>query len=151
MSGSKPNHILAGKPARQLLFSEALHQKRPTPMTTETYPSSPSTQPVMTSDKEQSTTMERILHEITAVGRRIEGIDASISSLTLETKSMRLDIASFQTRVTGLEHRMGSLETQMIFSTSRANSQIWRTEAKETTFAYWEFRKTKKAPIYRPS
>ncbi|KAJ1171453.1 hypothetical protein NDU88_003314 [Pleurodeles waltl] len=125
MSGSKPNHKLAGKPARQLLFSEALHQKRPIPMTTETYTSSPSTQPVTTSDKEQSTTMERILHEITAVGRRIEGIDASISSLTLETKSMRLDIASFQTRVTGLEHRMGSLETQMATSQDRDQDLLY--------------------------
>ncbi|KAJ1172123.1 hypothetical protein NDU88_003973 [Pleurodeles waltl] len=126
MSGSKPNHKLAGKPARQLLFSEALHQKRPTPMTTETYPSSPSTQPVTTSDKEQSsTTMEWILHEITAVGRRIEGIDASISSLTLETKSMRLDIAGFQTRVTGLEHRMGSLKMQMATSQDRDQDLLY--------------------------
>ncbi|KAJ1143191.1 hypothetical protein NDU88_009502 [Pleurodeles waltl] len=35
---------------------------------------------------------------------------ASITSLTLETKSMRSDITSFQSRVTGLEERMGSLE-----------------------------------------
>ncbi|KAJ1197764.1 hypothetical protein NDU88_001612 [Pleurodeles waltl] len=64
-------------------------------------------------DKDQPTTMERILQEITAVSRRIEGMDASKSSLTLETKSMRLDIASFQSRVTGLEHRMGTLETHV--------------------------------------
>ncbi|KAJ1097116.1 hypothetical protein NDU88_002243 [Pleurodeles waltl] len=64
------------------------------------------------SDKEQSTTMERILQEITAVSHRIEGMDASITSLTLETKSMRSDIAGFQSRVTGLEQGMGSLETQ---------------------------------------
>ncbi|KAJ1101993.1 hypothetical protein NDU88_007054 [Pleurodeles waltl] len=38
---------------------------------------------------------------------------ASISSLTLETKSMRSDIASFQSRVTGLEHRIGTLETHV--------------------------------------
>ncbi|KAJ1116971.1 hypothetical protein NDU88_005172 [Pleurodeles waltl] len=119
MSGSKPNHKPACKPAQQLLFSEALHQKRPTPMTTESHPSPPSTQPLTKSDKQQPTTMERILHKITAVGRRIEGIDASISSLTLETKSMRLDIAGFQARVTGLEHRMGSLEMQMATSQDR--------------------------------
>ncbi|KAJ1143905.1 hypothetical protein NDU88_010207 [Pleurodeles waltl] len=40
-------------------------------------------------------------------------MDASISSLTLETKSMRSDIAGFQSRVTGLEHRMGTLEAHM--------------------------------------
>ncbi|KAJ1099016.1 hypothetical protein NDU88_004120 [Pleurodeles waltl] len=40
-------------------------------------------------------------------------MDASISSLTLETKSMRSDIAGFQSRVTGLENRMGNLEAHM--------------------------------------
>ncbi|KAJ1202880.1 hypothetical protein NDU88_006675 [Pleurodeles waltl] len=55
----------------------------------------------------------RILQEITAVSRRIEEMDASISSLTLETKSMRSDIAGFQSRVTGLEHHMGTLEMQV--------------------------------------
>ncbi|KAJ1087619.1 hypothetical protein NDU88_000786 [Pleurodeles waltl] len=125
MPGSKPNHKPAGKPARQLLFSEALHQKRPTPMATETHSSPPPTQPVTTPDKEQSTTMEQILHEIAAVSRRIEGLDASISSLTPETKSMRLDIASFQSRVTGLEHRMGSLETQMATSQHRDQGPLY--------------------------
>ncbi|KAJ1163986.1 hypothetical protein NDU88_004433 [Pleurodeles waltl] len=69
-------------------------------------------EPTMMFDKEHSTTMERILQEITTVSRRIEGMDASITSLTLETKSMRSDIAGFQSRVTGLEQRMGSLEAQ---------------------------------------
>ncbi|KAJ1181334.1 hypothetical protein NDU88_006542 [Pleurodeles waltl] len=87
MPGSKPNHKPTGKPVRQLLFSEALHQKRPTSMATETPTPLPPIQPATTSDKEQSTTMERILHKITAVSRRIEGMDASMSSLTLETKS----------------------------------------------------------------
>ncbi|KAJ1100857.1 hypothetical protein NDU88_005932 [Pleurodeles waltl] len=40
-------------------------------------------------------------------------MDASISSLTLETKSMRSKIAGFQSRVTRLEHRMGALESHM--------------------------------------
>ncbi|KAJ1198229.1 hypothetical protein NDU88_002072 [Pleurodeles waltl] len=71
------------------------------------------TQPPMVTDKDQYTTMERILQEITAVSRRIEGMDASISSLTLETKSIRSDIASFQSQVTGLDHCVGILETQM--------------------------------------
>ncbi|KAJ1171555.1 hypothetical protein NDU88_003416 [Pleurodeles waltl] len=113
MPGSKTNQKSTGKSARQLLFSEALHHRRPT--STITGPHSPPspTQSTAMSDKEQSITMEKILQEITAVSRRIEGMDASISSLTLETKSMRSDIAGFQTRVTGLEHRMGSLETQV--------------------------------------
>ncbi|KAJ1139263.1 hypothetical protein NDU88_005638 [Pleurodeles waltl] len=57
--------------------------------------------------------MERILQEITAISRQIEGMDASISSRILETKSMRSDIAGFQSRVAGLEHRMGTLETHV--------------------------------------
>ncbi|KAJ1214873.1 hypothetical protein NDU88_002484 [Pleurodeles waltl] len=40
-------------------------------------------------------------------------MDASISSLTLETKSMRSDIAGFQSRVTGLEHCSGPLEAHV--------------------------------------
>ncbi|KAJ1181053.1 hypothetical protein NDU88_006264 [Pleurodeles waltl] len=113
MPGSKTNQKSTGKSARQLLFSKALHHRRPT--STITGPHSPPspTQSTAMSDKEQSITMEKILQEITAVSRRIEGMDASLSSLTLETKSMRSDIAGFQTRVTGLEHRMGSLETQV--------------------------------------
>ncbi|KAJ1182372.1 hypothetical protein NDU88_007564 [Pleurodeles waltl] len=71
------------------------------------------------SDKEHSTAMERMLQEITTVSRRIEGMDASITSLTLETKSMRSDIAGFQSRVTGLEQRMGSLEAQATTSQDR--------------------------------
>ncbi|KAJ1107913.1 hypothetical protein NDU88_005299 [Pleurodeles waltl] len=46
-------------------------------------------------------------------------MDASITSLTLETKSMRSDIAGFQSRVSGQEHRMGSLETQINMSQER--------------------------------
>ncbi|KAJ1178591.1 hypothetical protein NDU88_003836 [Pleurodeles waltl] len=112
MPGSKPNHKPASKPAWQLLFSEALHHKRPTPTTTGPHASPPPIEPITMSDKEQFTTMERILQEITAVSHRIEGMDASITSVTLETKSLRSDIAGFQSRVTGLEQGMGSLETQ---------------------------------------
>ncbi|KAJ1202393.1 hypothetical protein NDU88_006193 [Pleurodeles waltl] len=119
MPGNKPNHKPASKPARQLLFSEALQHKRLTPTKTNPQISSPLNEPTTMSDKDQSTTMDKILQEITAVSRRIEGIDPSITSLTLETKSMRSDIAGFQSRVTGLEHCMGSLETQINMSQER--------------------------------
>ncbi|KAJ1204562.1 hypothetical protein NDU88_000008 [Pleurodeles waltl] len=159
MPGSKPNHKPAGKPERQLLFSEVLHQKQPTPMATETHSSPPPTQPVTTSDKEQPTTMEWILHEITAVSRRIEGIDASISSLTLETKSIRLDIAGFQSRVTGLEHRMGSLEMQMATSHDRDQDLLYlkskltdlEDRSRRDSIRLLGSRKMKKAQTYRPS
>ncbi|KAJ1218364.1 hypothetical protein NDU88_005944 [Pleurodeles waltl] len=124
MPGSKPNHKPASKPARQLLFSEALHHKRLTPTTTGPHASPPPTEPITMSDKEHSTTMERILQEIT-VSRRIEGMDASLTSLTLETKSMRSDIVGFQSRVTGLEQRMGSLEAQATASQDRDQDLLY--------------------------
>ncbi|KAJ1123089.1 hypothetical protein NDU88_001562 [Pleurodeles waltl] len=123
--GGKPNHKFTGKPERQLLFSEALQHKRSTSTTTGPYSSLSRAQPTTMSDKEQSTTMERILQEITAVCHRIEGMDASISSLTLETKSMRSDIAGFQSRVTGLEHHMGTLETQVATSQDRDQDLLY--------------------------
>ncbi|KAJ1207352.1 hypothetical protein NDU88_002743 [Pleurodeles waltl] len=78
-------------------------------------------------DGDQPKTMEWILQEITAVSRRIEGMDASISSLTLETKSIRTYIASFHSRVMGLEHRLGTLETHMftIQDRDQDRSYLW--------------------------
>ncbi|KAJ1100678.1 hypothetical protein NDU88_005759 [Pleurodeles waltl] len=82
-------------------------------------------QPPTMSDKEQPTTMERILQEITAVSLWIEGMDASISSLTLETKSMRSDIAGFQSRVAGLEHPMGTLEAHVATVQDRDQDRLY--------------------------
>ncbi|KAJ1150983.1 hypothetical protein NDU88_003770 [Pleurodeles waltl] len=113
MPGGEPGHKSTGKLARQLLFSEALQHKRSTsPIVGPNISLTPAQPPTM-SDKEQPTTIERIIQEITAVSRWIEGMDASISSLTLETKSMRSDIAGFQSKVAGLEHCMGTLETHV--------------------------------------
>ncbi|KAJ1188624.1 hypothetical protein NDU88_005383 [Pleurodeles waltl] len=55
-------------------------------------PPKPNPPPAM-ADEDQPATMAWILQEITAVSRTKEGMDASISSLTLETKSIRTDIA----------------------------------------------------------
>ncbi|KAJ1125566.1 hypothetical protein NDU88_003994 [Pleurodeles waltl] len=125
MPGNKPNHKSASKPAQQLIFSEALHHKRLTPTTTSPRTSPPPTEPTTMSDKDHSTTMDRILQEITTVSRHIEGIDASITSLTLETKSMRSDIVGFQSRVTGLEQRMGLLEVQANVSQERDQDLLY--------------------------
>ncbi|KAJ1117139.1 hypothetical protein NDU88_005339 [Pleurodeles waltl] len=57
-------------------------------------------------DSAQESTMDLIVEEISAVGRRLEGMDSAMVSLTAETKSIRLDIAGFQTRVLGLEQRV---------------------------------------------
>ncbi|KAJ1091116.1 hypothetical protein NDU88_004243 [Pleurodeles waltl] len=55
-------------------------------------------------DTAQGATMDRNLQEIAPVGRKLEGIDSAMASLTAETKSMHLDIAGFQSWVMGLEH-----------------------------------------------
>ncbi|KAJ1152913.1 hypothetical protein NDU88_005687 [Pleurodeles waltl] len=107
MPGGKATEKSTGRPARQLLFSEALQYKRPV---------SSAVGPRLYSSPVQPSTMsdiDRILQEITAVSSRIEGMDAAVSSLTLETKSMRSEIAGFQSRVMGLEHCMGTLESHM--------------------------------------
>ncbi|KAJ1095723.1 hypothetical protein NDU88_000881 [Pleurodeles waltl] len=52
-------------------------------------------------------------------------MDASITSLTLETKSKRSDIAGFQSRVTGLEQCMGSLEAQANVSQERDQDLLY--------------------------
>ncbi|KAJ1114336.1 hypothetical protein NDU88_002574 [Pleurodeles waltl] len=52
-------------------------------------------------------------------------MDASITSLTLETKSMRSDIAGFQSRVTGLEQPMGPMEAQATASQDRDQDLLY--------------------------
>ncbi|KAJ1207363.1 hypothetical protein NDU88_002754 [Pleurodeles waltl] len=125
MPGNKLNKKSASKPARQLLFSEALQPKRLAFATTSPQTSSPPTESTTMADKSHLTTMDRILQEITTVRRRIEGMDASITSLTLETKSMRAEIASFQSRVTGLEQRMGLVEAQTTMSRDRDQDLLY--------------------------
>ncbi|KAJ1114836.1 hypothetical protein NDU88_003066 [Pleurodeles waltl] len=113
MPRGKPGQKPAGKPARQLLFSEALQHKHIVSPTAGPAMAPKPNPPSTMADGDQPATMERILQEITAVSHRIEGMDASISSLTLETKSIRADIAGFHSWVMGLEHRVGTLETHM--------------------------------------
>ncbi|KAJ1137515.1 hypothetical protein NDU88_003913 [Pleurodeles waltl] len=57
-------------------------------------------------EQAQETTMDRILQEISAVGRRLEGMDSMMASLMEETKSMCLVIAGFQSQVMSLEQRV---------------------------------------------
>ncbi|KAJ1141524.1 hypothetical protein NDU88_007854 [Pleurodeles waltl] len=125
MPGNKLNQKSASKPARQLLFSEALQHKRLTSTTISPQTSPPPTESTTMADKNHPTTMDRIFQEITTVRRRIEGMDVSITSLTLETKSMRAEIASFQSRVTGLEQRMGLVEAQTTVSRDRDQDLLY--------------------------
>ncbi|KAJ1195798.1 hypothetical protein NDU88_005066 [Pleurodeles waltl] len=96
------------KPTRQLLFSEALRQQKPPPAEVP-LPSLPSS---MAGDT-QVATMDRILQEISAVSRKLEGMDSAMVALTKETRSMGLDIAGFQSQISGLDQRVATVETQV--------------------------------------
>ncbi|KAJ1179610.1 hypothetical protein NDU88_004844 [Pleurodeles waltl] len=63
--------------------------------------------------------MDCILQEISAVSRKLEGMDGAMVLLTAEKRSMRLDIAGFQSQVTGLDQRVTTVETQIASRTNR--------------------------------
>ncbi|KAJ1211039.1 hypothetical protein NDU88_006401 [Pleurodeles waltl] len=69
--------------------------------------------------------MDHILQEISAVGRRLEGMDSMMTSLTEDTKSMRLEIAGFQSRVTTLEQRVTTVETQATLTSDRDQELLY--------------------------
>ncbi|KAJ1138660.1 hypothetical protein NDU88_005041 [Pleurodeles waltl] len=87
-----------GKPACQLLFSKALRQQKHPPA--EDLPPPPRTS---MADDTQGATMDRISQEISAVSRKLEGMDSAMVALTAETRSMCLDIAGFQLQISGLD------------------------------------------------
>ncbi|KAJ1139156.1 hypothetical protein NDU88_005533 [Pleurodeles waltl] len=108
------------KPARQLLFSEALRQQKyPAPAA-----SPPPSHDTM-SDNTQGASMDRILQEISAVGRKLEGMDIAMSALTAETRSMRLEIAGFQSQISGLDHRVAAVESQVVSQTDRDQELLY--------------------------
>ncbi|KAJ1170863.1 hypothetical protein NDU88_002734 [Pleurodeles waltl] len=103
-----------GKPARQLLFSEALRQQK--------HPPAEDPLPIPHSsmaDDTQDATMDHILQEISAVSRKLEGMDSAMVALTAETRSMRLDIAGLQSQISGLDQRVATVETQVAAWTDR--------------------------------
>ncbi|KAJ1162134.1 hypothetical protein NDU88_002611 [Pleurodeles waltl] len=61
----------------------------------------------------QGASMDRILQEISAVGRKLEGMDCAMVALTAETRSIRLEIAGFQSQISGLDQRVTTVETQV--------------------------------------
>ncbi|KAJ1124351.1 hypothetical protein NDU88_002812 [Pleurodeles waltl] len=114
MPRGKATGKATGKPARQLLFSEALHQQK--------HPSAEDPPPLPCAnmaDDMQGATMDRILQEILAVSRKLEGMDNAMEALTAETRSMRLDIASFQSQISGVDQRVATVETQVASWTNR--------------------------------
>ncbi|KAJ1184309.1 hypothetical protein NDU88_001117 [Pleurodeles waltl] len=63
--------------------------------------------------------MDRILQEISAVGRKLEGMDNAMVALTAETRSMCLEIAGFQSQISGLDQRVTTVEAQAASWTNR--------------------------------
>ncbi|KAJ1155259.1 hypothetical protein NDU88_007994 [Pleurodeles waltl] len=122
MPGNKPSNKHLGKPARQLLFSEALRQNRALPWTPQEHLTN---QPSDMVDALQGATMDRILQEISAEGRSLEGMNSRMISLTEETKSMRLEIAGFQSRVTTLEQRVTTVEAQATLTADRDQELLY--------------------------
>ncbi|KAJ1173004.1 hypothetical protein NDU88_004846 [Pleurodeles waltl] len=72
----------------------------------------------MTEDT-QGASMDRILQEISAVGRKLEGMDNAMVALTAETRSMRLEIAGFQSQISGLDQQVMTVEAQAASWTNR--------------------------------
>ncbi|KAJ1138615.1 hypothetical protein NDU88_004996 [Pleurodeles waltl] len=64
-------------------------------------------------DSPPDTAMERILKEISAVGRRVEAMDSKITDLSADSKSIRADIAGFQDIVTDLDHGLHTIESKV--------------------------------------
>ncbi|KAJ1116176.1 hypothetical protein NDU88_004394 [Pleurodeles waltl] len=110
MPSRKTTGKAASRPARQLLFREALQQTQPMAAAKGHQPEAT---PNITDAPKQDDTMERILQEISAIGRRLEGINSNISSLAEKTKSIRTDIPGFQTRLMGLEQRVSTIEDHL--------------------------------------
>ncbi|KAJ1193899.1 hypothetical protein NDU88_003195 [Pleurodeles waltl] len=114
MPRDKTEGKASGKPAHQLLFSEALHQQKH-PSTAD---SSPPPLAIMSEDA-KGVSMDRIMQEISAVGRKLEGMDNAMTTLTAETRSMRLEIPGFQSQISGMDHRVAAVESQVVLQTDR--------------------------------
>ncbi|KAJ1105129.1 hypothetical protein NDU88_002537 [Pleurodeles waltl] len=114
MTRGKATGKATGKPARQLLFSEALRQQK--------HPSAEDPPPLPCAnmaDDMQGATMDRILQEISVASRKLEDMDNAMVALTVEKRSMRLDIAGFQSQISGLNQRVATVETQVASWTDR--------------------------------
>ncbi|KAJ1193761.1 hypothetical protein NDU88_003057 [Pleurodeles waltl] len=100
-----PNGKSSGKHSRQLLFSEAIAQLKM--MAALAAPPCPTASPA---DPGTIVATDRILQEITAVGRRLEAMALKISDLSVASTSIRADIASFRETVTDLDQRLTIVE-----------------------------------------
>ncbi|KAJ1154843.1 hypothetical protein NDU88_007586 [Pleurodeles waltl] len=101
----------SGNPARQLLFSKALRQQKHPPA--KDSPPHPHTITGNMEECPQGASTDRILQEISVVGRKLEGMDSAMMALTAETRSMRLEIVGFQSQISRLDQRVTTVETQV--------------------------------------
>ncbi|KAJ1088548.1 hypothetical protein NDU88_001705 [Pleurodeles waltl] len=111
-----------GNAARQLLFSEALHPQKH-PLVKDPKDPPPHSH-IITGNMEegpQGESTDRILPEISTVGRKLEGMDSAMLALTAETRSMRLEIAGFKSQISGLDQRVARVETQVASWTDNGN------------------------------
>ncbi|KAJ1137386.1 hypothetical protein NDU88_003795 [Pleurodeles waltl] len=100
-----PSGKSSGKHSRQLLFSEAIAQ--PKVMADQQTLSSPST---VLDDPRAMDATDRILQEITAVGRRLKAMDLKITDLSADSISIRTDIACFSEKVADLDKHLTKVE-----------------------------------------
>ncbi|KAJ1115498.1 hypothetical protein NDU88_003722 [Pleurodeles waltl] len=100
-----PSGKSAGKHSRKLLFSEAIVQ--PKSMATQTTPPCSTTPPA---DPCSADATDRILQEITAVGRRLKAMYLKILNLSTASTSIQADIAQLQVTVTDLDQRLTTVE-----------------------------------------
>ncbi|KAJ1115684.1 hypothetical protein NDU88_003906 [Pleurodeles waltl] len=73
-------------------------------------PAAPPYPVTSTADPHKVDATDRILQEITAVGRRLDAMDLKISDLSAASTSILADIACFQEMVTDLDQRLTTIE-----------------------------------------
>ncbi|KAJ1134357.1 hypothetical protein NDU88_000809 [Pleurodeles waltl] len=122
MPGVRSSNKHSSKPARQLLFSEALQHSETSHPAPKAHPPG---QPCTMTDHAQGTTMDHILQDISAVGCRLGGVDSMMASLMEGTKLMPLDIAGFQLWVTSLEQQVTTVEAQAVFAPDRDQELLY--------------------------
>ncbi|KAJ1100551.1 hypothetical protein NDU88_005633 [Pleurodeles waltl] len=104
-----PGGKSSGRHCHQLLFSEAIATPRPMAA-----PVTPPSSAVQLADPRPSDATDRILQEITAVGRRLEAMDLKISDLSAASTSIWADIARFQVTVTDLDQCLTTIEDHIV-------------------------------------
>ncbi|KAJ1082447.1 hypothetical protein NDU88_002615 [Pleurodeles waltl] len=96
-----PNGKSSGKHSRQLLFFEAIAQRKT--MAVQMAPPCPAPSPF---DPPTLEATDRILQEIAAVGRHLEAMDLQITDLTVASFSIRADITGFWETANDLNQRL---------------------------------------------